>query len=68
MDMAIARLRFALDMLPGRLRAITDLQGRQRPAPDRWTTKEVIGHLIDSAANNHQRFVRGQLAGRSQPV
>jgi hypothetical protein len=31
-----------------------------RPAPDRWTIKEVIGHLIDSAANNHQRFVRAQ--------
>ncbi|MDX1936305.1 MAG: hypothetical protein SFU21_04285, partial [Flavihumibacter sp.] len=22
--------------------------------------KEIIGHLIDSATNNHQRFVRGQ--------
>jgi hypothetical protein len=31
-----------------------------RPAPDRWTIKEVVGHLIDSAANNHQRFVRAQ--------
>lgn len=31
-----------------------------RPSPDRWTIKQVIGHLIDSAANNHQRFVRGQ--------
>jgi hypothetical protein len=33
-----------------------------RPAPDRWTIKEVVGHLIDSAANNHQRFVRAQFA------
>jgi hypothetical protein len=32
-----------------------------RPSPDRWTIKEVVGHLIDSAANNHQRFVRAQL-------
>ena len=31
-----------------------------RPSPDRWTIKEVIGHLIDSASNNHQRFVRAQ--------
>ena len=31
-----------------------------RPSPDRWTIKQVIGHLIDSAANNHQRFIRGQ--------
>jgi len=23
-----------------------------------WTRLEILGHLIDSAANNHQRFVR----------
>jgi hypothetical protein len=23
-----------------------------------WSKKEILGHLIDSAANNHQRFVR----------
>jgi hypothetical protein len=27
----------------------------------KWTKKEILGHLIDSAANNHQRFVRAQL-------
>ena len=31
---------------------------------ERWTKKEVIGHLIDSASNNHQRFVRGQTRDR----
>ena len=31
------------------------------PAPGKWSPKEVIGHLIDSAGNNHQRFVRAQL-------
>jgi len=25
----------------------------------KWSRKEIIGHLIDSASNNHQRFVRG---------
>lgn len=25
-----------------------------------WSLKEIIGHLIDSASNNHQRFVRLQ--------
>ena len=29
-------------------------------APGKWSKKEVLGHLIDSAANNHQRFVRAQ--------
>jgi hypothetical protein len=33
----------------------------KRPAADKWTLKEIIGHLIDSASNNHQRFVRLQI-------
>ncbi|MFL6415510.1 MAG: DinB family protein [Bryobacteraceae bacterium] len=28
-----------------------------------WTCKEILGHLIDSALNNHQRFVRAALDG-----
>ena len=46
------------------LRALTDAIVAIRPAPDRWTIKEVVGHLIDSAANNHQRFVRAQFTAR----
>jgi hypothetical protein len=29
-------------------------------SPGRWNRKQILGHLIDSAANNHQRFVRAQ--------
>lgn len=29
---------------------------------DKWSLKEIIGHLVDSASNNHQRFVRFQLS------
>ena len=28
---------------------------------DKWTLKEMIGHLIDSASNNHQRIIRLQI-------
>jgi hypothetical protein len=31
-----------------------------KPAPGKWSPKEIIGHLIDSGQNNIQRFVRGQ--------
>lgn len=27
----------------------------------KWIRKEILGHLVDSAMNNHQRFVRAQL-------
>jgi hypothetical protein len=33
-----------------------------RPNPGNWSVKEIVGHLVDSASNNHQRFVRLQVA------
>ena len=44
-----------------RLRGISAAHAAHRPAPDRWSAKEVLGHLVDSAANNHRRFVEAQL-------
>ena len=32
----------------------------RKSANGEWSPKQILGHLIDSAANNHQRFVRGQ--------
>jgi hypothetical protein len=43
-----------------RLLALSEEESGRRPARDGWSPKETIGHLIDSAANNHQRFVRAQ--------
>lgn len=43
-----------------KLRGMSAALVTARPAPDRWTIQEVLGHLIDSAANNHQRFIRAQ--------
>lgn len=42
------------------LRALDDDASRRQPAPGKWSPRQVIGHLIDSASNNHQRFVRAQ--------
>src|SRR4030095_11717280 len=47
-----------------RLRHIDEAAASKRPAPGKWSKKETLGHLIDSAANNHQRFVRLQLSSR----
>lgn len=33
----------------------------EKPLGDGWCVKQILGHLIDSAANNHSRFVRAQL-------
>ncbi len=41
------------------LRAFDDQRASIARAPGKWLPKEELGHLIDSAANNHIRFVRG---------
>ena len=43
-----------------RLRDMTPEQSRGRRSEDGWAPIEILGHLVDSAANNHQRFVRAQ--------
>ena len=44
-----------------RLAQINNADATAPRAVGKWSSKEIIGHLIDSAANNHQRFVRAQL-------
>ena len=44
-----------------KLSAICNADATAPLAAGKWSPKEIIGHLIDSAANNHQRFVRAQL-------
>ena len=38
----------------------------ERPQPGAWCAREIIGHLIDSACNNHRRWIVGQTPGRSK--
>jgi len=44
-----------------KLRALDESQASTPRGPGKWSPKQVIGHLLDSAFNNHQRFVRAQL-------
>ena len=43
-----------------RLQGVSDCIAARRADEAKWSCKEIIGHLVDSAANNHQRFVRAQ--------
>jgi len=51
-----------VDTAGRRLAAVGAAEAGVRPAPGKWSRKEVLGHLVDSALNNHQRFVRAELA------
>jgi hypothetical protein len=42
------------------LRRIGDREASLGSAPGNWSKKEILGHLLDSAVNNHHRFVRAQ--------
>jgi len=45
------------------LRQVSEAESIKPILKGGWSRKQVIGHLIDSASNNHQRFVRAALQG-----
>jgi hypothetical protein len=49
-----------VDTVAPRMLDIGDERSARRPAPGKWSPREIVGHLVDSASNNHQRFVRAQ--------
>ncbi|MEO1527064.1 MAG: DinB family protein [Planctomycetota bacterium] len=59
-DQAADELESILEEWRPRLLAVEESAAHAKPSPDRWSISEVLGHLIDSACNNHQRFVRAQ--------
>jgi hypothetical protein len=54
-------LRETIEAVVPRLRAWTEEEAAAPYAPGKWPRKVMLGHLIDSATNNHVRFVRAQL-------
>lgn len=50
-----------LDDAAARMLAMDDEKTSRPRAPGQWSRKEIVGHLIDSAVNNHARFVRAVL-------
>jgi hypothetical protein len=59
-EQAANRLENLCQIIPELLAKIPLEAFENKPAPEKWSKKEILGHLIDSATNNHQRFVRTQ--------
>ena len=53
-------MRLTIEHASARLLLIADLESEARRGAGKWSSKEILGHLIDSAANNHARFVTAQ--------
>jgi hypothetical protein len=51
-------LRSLIDLVQ---RLARDIAWQEPYAPGKWRRVQVLGHLVDSASNNHQRFVRAML-------
>src|SRR2546423_1159846 len=56
----IEEFRRTVEEAAARMLSMTEAEGRTARAEGKWSAKETLGHLIDSASNNHQRFVRAQ--------
>jgi hypothetical protein len=61
MDQWLEDFKQTIGAAAPRLLLISEEQSEQPRAEDHWSSKQIIGHLIDSAANNHARFVLAQL-------
>jgi len=58
---ALNELRAVINEVPRRLNQLPSSQVERKQSTAPWSPKEELGHLLDSAANNHQRIVRAQL-------
>lgn len=64
MTEVVADFRRTVEQSASRLLTLDESERDRRAGGEEgWTPKQIVGHLIDSAANNHRRFVLGQFAG-----
>jgi len=60
MNTTLHDLREILNIYPAKFNAIPEEDFAVKSTPAKWSKKEVVGHLIDSAQNNLRRFIVGQ--------
>jgi hypothetical protein len=64
LESAVEEFRGILAGVPAQLSNIADAHAGAPTTPQVWSRKQILGHLLDSAANNHHRFVRAQIEGK----
>ena len=60
MQQSLNTLSLILDESSSLIREISGEDFNHKPSPNKWSKKELLGHLVDSAFNNLQRFIRAQ--------
>jgi hypothetical protein len=59
MKEVVERLEYIIKKLPEKVKLISEEQ-MVAHLPNKWSKKEILGHLCDSATNNHHRFIKVQ--------
>lgn len=57
---AMHQLEEFIESFPGKIKQFSSEELLHKPAPDKWSRQEILGHLIDSAINNLKRFTEIQ--------
>jgi len=65
MKQVIHELNKLVSEYAAKFNSINDSEFSNKPLPHKWSKKEVVGHLVDSAQNNLRRFIVAQY--ESQP-
>jgi hypothetical protein len=56
----VAELRHIVELYTIKINLLSEDELTVSPQPSKWTKKEVVGHLIDSAQANLRRFICAQ--------
>jgi hypothetical protein len=57
-----------LKTVPQKIKSIPENKLSEKPSPDKWSKKEILGHLCDSAMNNIARVIRSQYDELPLPI
>ncbi len=60
MNATIIKLQTTIADYSAMLENVIDDEFSKKPRPERWSKKEILGHVIDSAQNNLRRFIVAQ--------
>ena len=60
MEDIINAINYWMQTLPKEYDSMAETEISNRPLPNKWSKKEILGHLCDSALNNINRFIKIQ--------
>ena len=68
MENTIQQLQSIIDNYTPQLESLHEDVWSAKPNPSKWSKKEILGHLIDSAQNNIRRFIVAQYEDKPKIV